>query len=48
MPAPVEPPANFAFLAEVHARLHSYATRAERLCLVDPGACLALLRKLAE
>lgn len=48
MPAPVEPPANFAFLAKVHARLHSYAIRAERLCLEDPGACLARLRKLAE
>lgn len=39
---------NFAYLAGVNDRLHTYATAAERLCSVDPEACLARLRKLAD
>lgn len=38
----------FAYLAGVNDRLHTYATAAERLCAVDPEACLARLRKLAD
>lgn len=48
MPAPVEPSANFGFLAEVHAQLLHYATTAERLCVIDAEACLTRLRKLAD
>jgi hypothetical protein len=47
MPVPIETP-NFAFLGGVHERLHTYALGAELLCMLDPGACLARLRKLAE